>query len=186
MNGSKIRYVLGAGAVLALGMAAAHGVQAEQATVYQCKDKNGVTEFSGTPCQNNPQEKVIEAPNPGTGSDKQGINSLAKQYDKRQAEDRKAAAKAAERKAKQSEHSEHKPVIENKIIENSPYYDPYARPYGGYHGGGYRPPHYRPQPSPPPVQYEYKNPGISGQFPGGAPGSSGSNWKPVPPPQPRQ
>lgn len=175
MYRSKSRQAWGLGIVL--GMASMAG-QAEQATVYQCKDKNGVTEFSGTPCKNNPQEKVIEAPNPGTGSDKQGINSLAKQYDQRQAEDRKAAAKAAERAAKQPKHSEHKTVIENKVIETSPYYDPYGNRYPGY-----RPPHYRPQPPAPPVQqYEYKNPGISGQFPGGAPGSSGTNWKPVPPP----
>ncbi|WP_407276100.1 DUF4124 domain-containing protein [Halothiobacillus sp. DCM-1] len=152
---------------------------ADQATVYQCQGKNGVTIFSGTPCGTNAQEKVIDAPNAGTGSDKQGINSLAKQYDKRQADERKAAEKAAERAARQhppAPRVEQKTVIENQVIGEVPYYDRHP---------GYRPPHYRPHPpTPPPVQYEYKNPGISGQFPGGAPGSSGSNWKPVTPPKP--
>ncbi len=155
--------------------------QAEQATVYQCQDKNGVTVFSGTPCGSNAQEKVIEAPNPGTGSDKRGIDALAKQYDKRQAADRKAAEKAAERAAQRESAPsvEQKTLIENNnVVSGSPYYDPYP--------GYYYPPHHRPRPPAPPIQqYEYKNPGISGQFPGGAPGSSGSNWQPVSPPKPK-
>lgn len=176
-RGGIVRWLL-----LCAGCGIVTAAHAEQATVYQCKDKNGVTVFSGTPCGVNAEERVIEAPNAGTGSDQQGIKSLAKQYDKRQEQDRKAAEKAAERAARQSsaQHIEQKTVIENnRVIDGSPYYDPYP---------GYRPPHHYPRPPAPPVQqYEYKNPGISGQFPGGAPGSSGTNWKPVPPPpQPRQ
>ncbi|MGC8698118.1 MAG: DUF4124 domain-containing protein [Halothiobacillus sp.] len=184
---------------------------ADEATVYQCKDKNGTVIFSGTPCGSDAKTRVIEAPNAGTGSDRQGINELANQYDKRRAAEAKeaaqtaraeAAARAAEARA---EANRPKSSLSPVLIES---------PYGGYPvpgyypgsgsagmswqvnggsggwsiGAGSTPPPYPPayppsgghhHPSPPPVPYVYKDPGISGQFPGGAPGQTGSNWQPA-------
>jgi hypothetical protein len=179
---------------------------AEDATVYQCKDKNGTVIFSGTPCGSDARERVISAPNAGTGADTKGIKELASQYDQRQAQERKEAAKiAAARAAAQA-----RAQAERSLPSNEPEIIGYPVPgyYPGYipnnevswglnvtgdgwsAGVGTRP-HYpghlhhdrpsRPHPNPPPVPYVYKNPGISGQFPGGAPGSNGSNFQPVRP-----
>ena len=191
--------------------------RADEATVYQCKDKNGTVIFSGSPCGADAKERVIDAPNAGTGGDKQGINSLANQYDKRRAEEAKEAAKTAraEAAARAAEARAEARAEANRPKSSSP---PVLieSPYGGYPtpgyypgngsigtswsvnagsggwsigAGSYPPPyppayppqggHHRPHPpAPPPVPYVYKDPGISGQFPGGAPGSSGSNWQP--------
>jgi len=189
---------------------------AEDATVYQCKDKNGTVVFSGTPCGADAKERVVSAPNAGTGADTKGIAELADQYDKRQAQDKRDAAKiaaaaaAARAKAQADARDDRAGVPYTSGYPASGYYPDYAPGYGsGYYSGapavnwwvngsgdgwsggvGSAPPYpghshhdrpHRPHPAPPPVPYVYKNPGISGQFPGGAPGSSGSNFKPVKP-----
>lgn len=199
---------------------------AENVTIYQCKGKNGTVIFSGTPCGSDAKERVIVAPNPGTGADTKGISELAHQYDRQQAQAKENAAKiaAAEAaaRAKAQERSRARDQTRESILLNQPeiigypltgYYpgiypgydsDDYpgddarwwlhGRVDGGGHGYGWsvgvgsgfhhadRPRHARPpRPSPPPIPYVYKNPGISGQFPGGAPGSTGSNFQPARP-----
>ncbi|MGD9498962.1 DUF4124 domain-containing protein [Halothiobacillus sp.] len=173
---------------------------AEDATVYQCKDKNGTVIFSGTPCGSDAKERVISAPNAGTGADTKGIKELANQYDQRQAQEREEAAKiAAARAAARAKAQADQPVPTDELdIIGYPlpgYYPGYyprsgvswwlkGRGDGWSAGVGSRHDHYRPPrsyPTPPPVPYVYKDPGISGQFPGGAPGSSGSNFQPVRP-----
>ncbi|OYZ87193.1 MAG: hypothetical protein B7Y07_05305 [Halothiobacillus sp. 24-54-40] len=210
LSGLSIVYVLAGCAWLALPSAFA-----DEATVYQCKDKNGTVIFSGTPCGADAKTRVIDAPNAGTGGDNKGIKALANQYDERRAEESKqaaktaraeAAARAAEAKAAANRPKSSSPPV---LIES---------PYGGYPAPGYYPgsgslgtswgvsggsggwsigagsyppsyvpdygqpysnPRSNPRPHPAPaVPYVYQNPGISGQFPGGAPGSTGSNWKP--------
>ena len=185
--------------------------RADEATVYQCKDKNGTVIFSGSPCGADAKERVIDAPNAGTGGDNQGIKSLANQYDKRRTEEAKEAAKTARAEAARARAARSNPVIIESPYGGypapgySPGYYPGYYPGNGSLGtswsvnagsggwslgaGSYPPPyppayppqggHHRPHPpAPPPVPYVYKDPGISGQFPGGAPGSSGSNWQP--------
>lgn len=184
---------------------------AEDATVYQCKDKNGTVVFSGTPCGAHAKERVISAPNAGTGADTKGIQALANQYDQRQAQERKeaakiAAAEAAARAKAQTERplpSKEPEIIGYPVPGYYPgYYPGYPQSNGvswglsftgdGWSAGVGSRPHYpdypyhhrprpRPNPQPPPVPYVYKNPGISGQFPGGAPGSHGSNFQPARP-----
>jgi hypothetical protein len=204
LSGLTVVSVLAGGLWLAISAA-----RADEATVYQCKDKNGTVIFSGTPCGADAKERVIDAPNAGTGGDKQGINSLANQYDKRRAEEAKEAAKtaraeAAARAAEARAEANRPKSSSNPVLIESPYGGYPAPGYypgsgsvgtawsvnagsGGWSiGAGSYPPPYPPgyfpvyPPNPPPaVPYVYQNPGISGQFPGGAPGSSGSNWKPA-------
>lgn len=115
------------------------GAHAEQATIYQCKDKNGTVIFSGTPCSPDAQPRVIEAPNAGTGgaSARQGIDDLAKQYDARQAQARKEAAETAraEREARAAEAAQADRASPPPVIQNDYYY---GSGYGGYpFPGGY-------------------------------------------------
>jgi hypothetical protein len=172
-------------------------VWADQATIYQCKDKNGAVIFSGTPCGPNAKARVIDAPNAGTGgtSARQGIDELAKQYDKRQEQASKNAAEVAraeaEARAAEQARAAQQTVPPPPLIENGYAYGGYPLP-GGYYGpgsaqfggsinsrgewsiggrvGGYerdrRRPHlHSPSPYKPP-----ESPGISGRFPGGLPG----------------
>lgn len=184
---------------------------ADETTVYQCKDKNGTVVFSGTPCGSDAKERVITAPNAGTGADTKGIKDLADQYDQRRAQEQKNAAKiaAAEAAARARAEAERPAPAGEQAITGYPVPGYYPGYYPGYSSGGSgvswwlngsgdgwsagvgsRPPypdypyHDRPprsHPAPPPVPYVYKDPGISGQFPGGAPGSTGSNFQPVRP-----
>lgn len=178
---------------------------AEEATVYQCKDKNGTVIFSGTPCGKDAKERVISAPDAGTGADTKGIDALAKQYDQRRAQAQENAAKiaAAEAAARaraeagQTYPADSPGVIGYPLPGYYPGYVPgnavswglnvtgngWSAGVGSWppypeHPHHHRPPRSRPAP---PVPYVYKNPGISGQFPGGAPGSTGSNFQPVRP-----
>lgn len=185
-----------------LAASAASVAWADEALVYQCKDKNGTMVFSGTPCGADAKTRVIDAPNAGTGGDKHGINDLAKQYDQRRAQAAKEAAQTARAEAAARVAEANRPKPQPPIIIENPYGGAYAGSgsYGtswGVSGGsggwsigaGSYPPyypssnypssngHHHPKP-PPAVPYVYQNPGISGQFPGGAPGSTGSNWKP--------
>ena len=179
---------------------------AEDATVYQCKDKNGTVIFSGTPCGSDAKERVISAPNAGTGADTKGIKELANQYDQRRAQEQDNAARiaAAEAAARAKAEAEQPAPADEPDIIGYPlpsYYPGYYPRSGvswwlkgsgdGWSAGVGSRPHYpdypyhdrpsRPHPTPPPVPYVYKDPGISGQFPGGAPGSTGSNFQPVRP-----
>ncbi|MHB8921182.1 MAG: DUF4124 domain-containing protein [Halothiobacillus sp.] len=169
-------------------------VLAEAATVYQCKDKNGLVIFSGSPCGADAKTRVIDAPNAGTGGDNQGINSLAKQYDQRREREAKEAAKTARAQvaAQAAEAARPKYFQPPLILDNT--YGGYPVPgyypgsgsmgtswwvnggTGGWSiGAGSYPLPYQHNPAPP-EPYVYKDPGISGQFPGGAPGSTGSNF----------
>jgi hypothetical protein len=179
---------------------------AEDATVYQCKDKNGTVIFSGTPCGADAKERVISAPNAGTGADTEGIKELANQYDVRRAQEAKNAAEVAAAAARAKAESGHPPSAEEPDIIGYPAPSYAPGYYSGYSSGGSgvswwlngsgdgwsvgvgsppphfgHPHHHRRPPMPPPVPYTYKDPGISGQFPGGAPGSTGSNFQPVRP-----
>jgi hypothetical protein len=190
--------------ILAGGLAGATAVLlpsaswAEDATVYQCKDKNGTVIFSSTPCGSDAKERVISAPDAGTGGDTKGIKELANQYDQRRAQEQANAARiaAAEAAARAKAEAEQPPPTEAPDIIGYPvpsYYPGYYPRSGvswwlkgsgdGWSAGvGSRPgypdhDHY----DRPPRSYIYKDPGISGQFPGGAPGSTGSNFQPVKP-----
>lgn len=166
-------------------------VWAEQAMVYQCKDKSGAVIFSGTPCGPDAKALVIEAPNAGTGgaAARQGIDDLAKQYDQRQAQARKEAADLARAEAKARAAEQARGAQVPPAIQNAYYYGGYPIPgryydrgssgfdrsigrkwrwsVGGHIGDGDRDrPHDRSSPPYRPPE----SPGISGRFPGGIPG----------------
>lgn len=118
-------------------------VWADQATVYQCKDKNGAVIFSGTPCGPNAKARVIDAPNAGTGgtSARQGIDELAKQYDKRQEQASKNAAAVAradaEARAAEQARAAQQAAPSPPSIVNGYIYGGYPLPGGyGYSGSG--------------------------------------------------
>lgn len=181
--------------VLTLGCLAVPLVQADQATIFQCKDKNGAVIFSGTPCGPDAKTRTIEAPSAGTGgaAARQGIDDLAKQYDHRQAQARQEAAEAARAEAAARARAEAAPPPPPPIHQEY-YYGGYLPP-GGYYrsesggiGGsinsrgewsirGYAGDrdgdrgrsHRHPPPPTLPSQLP-ASPGISGRFPGGLPG----------------
>lgn len=118
-------------------------VWADQTTVYQCKDKNGAVIFSGTPCGPDAKARVIEAPSAGTGgaAARQGIDELAKQYDKRQEQASKNAAEVAradaEARAAEQARAAQQAVPSAPAIENGYIYGGYPLPGGyGYSGSG--------------------------------------------------
>ena len=150
-------------------------LQADQATVYQCKQPDGTVVFSGKPCGPDAKQLTIEAPSAGSGGEEamQGIRDMARQYDARMAQQRRDEARARQ----------HQPsvVVVPKAESSSglavPGYLPYpllGRPQHDRfddhrdrhdHDHDHRPP---PIPYKPPPQ-----PGYSGRFPGGSPNYRG-------------